>query len=330
MSIFGLIKDKKEFNISGKKLVIIGDASGEIIEIIHKIFVRISELNTALNPFQTIEIHLFKEDYSYSLDDTKKLKRLRGRGLAYVGYNDMITGKNIININILTLEGLLKEYGADEVIDSYVRYLGHELTHVLQYQKGKLKQIKESEQRLYYKLKMKYSIFKPPYNIKIVRSLLMDFMANLQAEGLARYTEEIMKGTNLDQRFFDNNYHELKDTAEKSRKLWNIYIKKTEKELSKFFGRKKRSVFKSRAQKALELLFRIFVHEFGLHMVNAILYFDKRVTFDDLIKMGYLKFIKKYEKCMRDNGLQPIVSHTSGAGILDYKQMLQQWSNLLK
>ena len=56
-------------------------------------------------------------------------------------------------------------------------------------------------------------------------------------------------------------------------------------------------------------------------MIQTILYVDKRLTIEDICQMNHLEFMKKYESCMNLIGKQPVVTVTSGKGMLDYKQI---------
>ncbi len=57
-------------------------------------------------------------------------------------------------------------------------------------------------------------------------------------------------------------------------------------------------------------------------MVYTILFVDHKTNFEMVLHFQPFEFIRKYEDCMKIKGLQPILSVTSGDGILDYKMLL--------
>jgi len=63
----------------------------------------------------------------------------------------------------------------------------------------------------------------------------------------------------------------------------------------------------------------------GEHMIHTVLYMDKTLDFDAVLRMNYISFIKKYEECSRAAGWKPIVSVTSGLGMIDYAASIRRW-----
>lgn len=61
-------------------------------------------------------------------------------------------------------------------------------------------------------------------------------------------------------------------------------------------------------------------------MFQTILYRNKDITLERLSSARWSKFFKLYEDSMLAENSKPLVSFTSGAGILDYKRMLEQLS----
>jgi len=66
------------------------------------------------------------------------------------------------------------------------------------------------------------------------------------------------------------------------------------------------------------------MYHFGYHMVYTILFVDHKTNFEQILRFQPFEFIRKYEECMKIKGLQPIISVTSGDGILDYKLLLAE------
>lgn len=60
----------------------------------------------------------------------------------------------------------------------------------------------------------------------------------------------------------------------------------------------------------------------GYHMVYTILFVDHKTNFEMVLHSRPFEFIRKYEECMEIKGLQPVISVTSGDGLLDYKILL--------
>ena len=66
------------------------------------------------------------------------------------------------------------------------------------------------------------------------------------------------------------------------------------------------------------------LYTIGLHMTYVILYIDNETNLNQVANLTAFKFIKKYESCMKKVNLKPVVSLTSGEGIIDYKRLVNQ------
>ncbi|MBI2102993.1 hypothetical protein HYT55_04090 [Candidatus Woesearchaeota archaeon] len=65
-------------------------------------------------------------------------------------------------------------------------------------------------------------------------------------------------------------------------------------------------------------------------MVYTILFVDRKTNFEQVLHFQPFEFIRKYGECMKIKGLQPVISLTSGDGILDYKILLARLTAVVK
>ncbi|MGV8086633.1 MAG: hypothetical protein ACP5N1_03310 [Candidatus Woesearchaeota archaeon] len=65
-------------------------------------------------------------------------------------------------------------------------------------------------------------------------------------------------------------------------------------------------------------------YDIGDHIIYTILYDNKEISFEELIRMSYIHIIKKYETCMIQRNQQPVISYSSGRGMIDYADLLKK------
>lgn len=92
----------------------------------------------------------------------------------------------------------------------------------------------------------------------------------------------------------------------------------------------KRRPLLEKEAKYLKLLWEALKYGLGLHMVYSILFLDHEMTLDLITAFSPFEFVNKYEECMLREGLQPVISATSGEGVVDYKKMVEQLTAVVK
>ncbi|PIN86739.1 hypothetical protein COV19_03315 [Candidatus Woesearchaeota archaeon CG10_big_fil_rev_8_21_14_0_10_44_13] len=332
MGFLDLIKGNTEFEIRGKRILIVGQAEKEVIDLIKQAFEAIAQKSTILNYFTDLEIVL--ETKSINESDLL-LSKPDSSLIAEVRSSDVRLGKDRIHFSSDVLKALVAENAAkqgDIGLRKLTNGLYHELTHLLQYKIGRLKQMKDAN----YRIRGKFlttssfasfiSFFNSDYDIKDLRSHLMNFMQAIMAEGLADYSEEMIRGTDINEEFFRDHHRSAEISAQDIKSKWERVLEQHKKKSKSSFDNE---VLKS-YHSALLRAFEDKRYAMGLHMVDSILQYDKKMSLEKLIRMGYLKFIKIYENSMGRMRLQPVVSVNSGRGILDYDRMLKQGADALK
>ncbi|RME31638.1 hypothetical protein D6789_02085 [Candidatus Woesearchaeota archaeon] len=140
-----------------------------------------------------------------------------------------------------------------------------------------------------------------------IRSLLHRFFIECHIEGIAEYCENTLRGLDL----FKSDVHAvLRAEARETAMTANLALAN-----AITFGEIDVRVFKRVYDKAPYVI--------GHHMVFTLLL--KEYTLEEVVKMNYHEFVKAYERVCKHIGERPLVSLTSGKGILDYKEMLKRW-----
>ncbi len=224
----------------------------------------------------------------------------------WVSREEIMLGKNIIHLNITTLDAVPLHKRSQE----YRRVIIHELTHlwhdfISKYLTKKF----ETTTRLAVNLNKKLSIETAPktFNRVTARLALFDFFRVLPAEGIALYSEKAILGKPIT--FY--NFEEIQKMATE------LAVKIQERINT---GEEFKSLLKELKKNSYTI---------GLHMVCAILFLGYR-SLEYIAKLGPLEFIKEYEKYMLEKGFQPVVSATSGVGILDYKHLVAKVTEAVK
>ncbi len=204
--------------------------------------------------------------------------------------------------------------------------LTHELTHLWQdFISLRVQKDLATNKRLIKSLEGKETTiinsqnFEEIRSIQTIRILLSFFFRNLSVEGLATYCEEELSEKI---EFSSIEFTRLYFFAEKE---VNRIIRIFNEILAKRFD------FPDSKSAFLDLYVDLKggYYDIGLHMVFTIMYVDKRTT-EDIAKMSPFEFVKEYESCMVEKGEKPVVSATSGKGILDYKKLVGEWAAMIK
>ncbi len=214
----------------------------------------------------------------------------------------------------------------------------HELIHVLNsfivdFRKRRINQLARLE-KVFQSSFMEILQTEP--GIRDIRQSLLLFLHYLQNEGLAEfYGYYLTKRIQFNKKHFLRLYERSKKETEFTEKIWINYItgkKLTEKIWVSYVVEKKKRNLKKIEEIENKFLEGMHVLSYlvGMHMVYTLIYVNCDLNTKKLAKLSPQKFVKKYETAMKLKGLRPVVSLTSGDGILDYKRMVAEWWAIAK
>ena len=193
------------------------------------------------------------------------------------------------------------------------RIVVHELTHAWDYGISRSFKLMKKTVKFFEKKADKLESRFKDKNAFTVRVILHAFLYRIKAEGFAEYFSKLTteNSFSFDKNYFGQNYVEALKSA-------NEFEKNYQKELEKIKKGKN------------ELLIGKYTHEetyvIGFHMFYSIMFLDDKADLIKVAKLRQHKFMRKYEKVMIANKMQPVMSLTSGRGVLDYKRMVEELS----
>jgi len=154
------------------------------------------------------------------------------------------------------------------------------------------------------------------FDLEYLRKYFFDFFRNIHLEGIAVYSEKQMKAK-LPFSFL--KFNSLAAEAE-------IQTDKVRTEFERF-----KIAFSSDPKHDPKPLMNILEgmpkYDIGVHIVYTIIYV-RHCSLEDIAGMQPFEFVKEYEACMAKKKLRPLLSATSGKGILDYKHILAELTAL--
>ncbi len=302
MELFDWLLSKKEkYNINGRKVVIVIKSKGVDIRILKEEILDVMKTYNFPEDFPNITflIETFKQNNrapASAFVDPDKLKRKK----AFIHINTEIL-TSFKDMNLTKLKELISDT------------LKHEITHIWHdYKSGAIQRQAKVGDRMYknvYRTLYKEDSIEELYNT--IRFGLAEFINKLYTEGLAEYkTLYTSSNSNYE---FQNNYRKAKSRAEYTiKELNNIITLITPKNVSKII------------EDVDYITSNGDLYTIGLHMTYVILYIDNETNLNQVANLTAFKFIKKYESCMKKVNLKPVVSLTSGEGIIDYKRLVNQ------
>ena len=193
----------------------------------------------------------------------------------------------------------------------------HELTHLWQeLTAGAMrKEMQANRNVLQALIRRMKSIGFGESEIAELRFFLSSLFQGMFTEGLATYCERLIEGkVQFSDEELAAGYAETKEYAEKILAVIPESYKKGDL--------RKRILL----HELLEAMTSRGMYSLGYHLVYTVLFIEHETTVEALGKMRPFEFIKKYESCILSKGLQPLVSATSGSGILDYKRLVAEWA----
>jgi len=192
----------------------------------------------------------------------------------------------------------------------------------------------------------------------IIRQRLQYFFYNLQVEGSVHYAD-IYPNIEMNDGYYKKIYHQCATQAREAYNTFNEIIVSLQNlsrdsrkniadwlmgldDLDEITEVKKKFAGNAKLEDELIKAFAKMIttstlkdfnslkeipYNIGGHMTLTILrYKPQEFDEDSILLMSPFKFISEYEDACHKHGIDPIVTTTSGKGILDYNQLIQKWS----
>ncbi len=292
------IPRRERYDIDGREVVIVNKTSTDFSRL-RDVILLVCKTERMAQHFPKIMFVIKSDSSNPCVDQLKLLK-----------------GKTVIKIGAKIVDQKESSFR-----QKWIGVVIHELTHLYHnYRSGILNTYSKLSDRLKYALSLKATSFQL-VNFSSMRGILFGLSRLVFIEGVAKYveyhqefkTKEILFSETL----FDRLYEHVSSQANK----------KNEEFLRTLELLKKRNLKQSTVDQCLSIFdgfFHSLSYSAGYHMVYTILFVDHNITFEDILHFQPFEFIRKYEECMAIKGLQPVISVTSGKGVLDYKKMLAQ------
>ena len=232
-----------------------------------------------------------------------------------------------IYLNADWLEAIIGKTQAVINVPIIHEMIAHELNHLWQTKTASYAKILQVNKRLNSLPSENTDIWKSLFHKRLtsaldVRRALFDFIELLMVEGIGFFGGKYStKGIYYSQKSMMDHYNTSKNKISEIEKTYDtffMYIKKIYGSNDPFERRKKISELEN-----LLSIKNFDIYHIGLHMVYTILYVDKDSSLEDVAKMSYIQFIRKYESCMQELDLKPVVSYNSRKGMMDYSTLLE-------
>ncbi len=204
--------------------------------------------------------------------------------------------------------------------DEIRKVLHHELMHIYQEAKNQLISTnRKQSMKLTAAIKKKLissDLSEVRQHHAWIRTYLLEFFRALLIEGQARFSEYYFTdGTPFTPEYLQWTYNVAKKQAENLRLEWSAYSKEAYQDQWK-----RAKILQPRIAAVYENSYVI-----GFHVIYSLFYFDDNIGLTSTGKMGIFKLIKKYEDLIIKAGYTPVISATSGLGIIDYKRLIAEW-----
>ncbi len=296
-----LIPRKEKYDIDGREVVIVNKTTTD--------FSRLGDIILLVCRTERMAQHFPKLTFVIKPDFSNPV----------VNSSEIAVGKAVIEMG-----GKNVDQNAPSFKQDWNGIIIHELTHLYHnHRSGIIITFRKMAGRLRTALTPKITSIELA-NLASMRGILFQFSSSLFTEGVARYNEILSHGEILfSQELFEQKY----ETA------FEQVNKKTEQFLTTLELLKKKNLKQSKIDECLSTLYGFFhglCYSAGYFMVYTIIFIDHETTFEDILLLKPFEFIKKYEQCMKIKSLQPVISATSGDGILDYMKMLALLTAVVK
>lgn len=244
--------------------------------------------------FPKLEFHVESETkYSFAKAWIKREEILQSRAIVHINASQKLTAGTIV----------------------------HELTHLWQeLTAGAVRKEMQANRNLLKALTQKMeSTGLGESEMADLRFFFSSLFQGMFTEGLATYCERLIEGNvQFGDGEFAAGYAETRRYAEKILAVIQESYKK---------GSQRKKFL---LHELLDTLISRGMYKLGYHLVYTILFIDHETDIETLGQMRPFAFIKKYESCILSKGLQPLVSATSGRGLLDYQRLVAEWAAAVK
>ena len=211
----------------------------------------------------------------------------------------------------IMLNDLGKIYLLPSLSIDFIDTFKHELVHTYEASLSQFEQFYKKKYLRFHREGFFSRFFKKEY---LQRKNILFFFKIMISEGFANYLERSDRFHKINQ-----NHHLLYAEAVSpvlSLKKSILDIKNLNSDYSFLYGSKN-------SNHAAYLI--------GEHIIDTILHSKTKISFLDLIEKQEEEILKLYEEVMiNELKLQPLITYSSGKGILDYKQTIREWHELRK
>jgi len=310
MGLFDFVRYKKErCNVDGREIIIIDKSklNKEKFKKLHKIILEICSNYKIAKYLPKIEFHIKHPKHGNKIEEVNVEDK--DYIVGWVDPRDLIDERFIVYLN--------PEYLESKKIKTNI---AHEIAHIWHDYSSKImsNKIEESDKLHDAIFKINKRFNEKTRSLRDHREFLFFYFRSIHTEGLAKFCEAYAIGDVLmSEKNFNEIYKTTKQLPEMIFDLWNSYLRK--------LGDNNEKERKDRESLLSVIGEKISTYDIGQHIIYSLLYLDHNLTIEKIAKLSFFKFIKKYEESMKSKNLKPLVSISSGEGILDYNRMLNQW-----
>jgi len=217
----------------------------------------------------------------------------------------------------------------------------HEVTHLVHFNNNNILKIKEKYENKIYSLYIHNYFDNADFfeddlfcTIKDIRQLLMRLMTGIIMEGIASFSDcSVNYDISFSEKYFNDLIGRIKKYDEFKQKLEDFF-----KEIFELYDKKNNfsnDEFKKSVSEKL-LVFKNYlkkkkiIYIFGFFIVYTILYFEKDINFNDLIKMRHSKVFHLYESLAKKHHLPLVFSYRNNDAYFSYFPTMKKVINLMK
>jgi len=336
--IFLIMDTVQNYTIDGRKIRIIYDSN-----ITKGPWEKLKSLNNNLKEFitsqilefcQNIKIAQYFSKLNFIITTNIQLfsKHQDPSKIAMVGpsswgiFTGLAKADRTVYINFVAIMGI---YSSSTRSTEFKQSLSHELTHLWHMNISQYSKLITIDKRL---AKLPITKTKNLKNLLYnMRQIFFEVVSQIVTEGIGEfggklYTNQI-SFTVIDMNKLYLNATKCANELIELLKTWN-------NSLLEYLTIEEISLKNSKMDKLYETYFKAYdilntvnkgfgVYDLGLHIIYTILYVDKELDLEQIAKMDYVAIIRKYESCMSNLNLTPVLSYTSRKGMIDYASLIE-------
>lgn len=203
--------------------------------------------------------------------------------------------------------------------ENFTAILTHELAHVEHASHKSFHDSWDASRRMKAALDRKYRrhITASTDQLRLVRLFLSTFFDMVHMEGIAEYSSHAARSKiSLDSTSQRKYRSAAKDIVEQIVMNYHTFIE---------FTKQNRKASQTQAYERLVAALKSHSRLIGMHMTQTIMLAEEISNIEVVMKRGHVRFVKDYEHACHAIKQRPLVSYTSGKGMLDYKKMTNEF-----